>query len=265
MNNNLKIHNSYPTLTKTSGGNVFFFFFFLRKGGGNVISSILVVMSSILGCVCFGWKSLPEMLFRIYGCLVAHGKCIFRKCFSIGLSTSVNWFPFLFYLQIPIFRKTERELSERETRLRAERERERGRTQKTQKSLTQIIVPDRVAPQNRSSSTQIVVPDCDLAFAPIAIVALISFARSRLSSNPVATRLWIFFFWVLFVFLDWGMKLYICLAAEKMWATSRKCVFYGIFNNTTKHQKIFFTIFSQIQPNTWKYFRSEERRVGKEC
>ena len=30
----------------------------------------------------------------------------------------------------------------------------------------------------------------------------------------------------------------------------RKCIFYGIFNNTTKHQKIFFTIFSQIQPNT---------------
>ena len=26
--------------------------------------------------------------------------------------------------------------------------------------------------------------------------------RSRLSSNPVATELWIFFFWVLFVFLD---------------------------------------------------------------
>ena len=42
--------------------------------------------------------------------------------------------------------------------------------------------------------------------------------------------------------------------SEKMWARSRKCIFHGIFNNTTKHQKIFFTIFSQIQPNTWKYF-----------
>ena len=35
------------------------------------------------------------------------------------------------------------------------------------------------------------------------------------------------------------MILYIHLATEKMWATSRKCVFYGIFKNTTKHQKIF--------------------------
>ena len=67
------------------------------------------------------------MLFCIYGCLVVHEKCIFRKCFSVGLSTGVNWFPFLFYLQIPIFWKTERELRERETRPRAERERERER------------------------------------------------------------------------------------------------------------------------------------------
>ena len=91
---------------------------------------------------------------------------------------------------------------------RRERERERGRTQKTQKSPTQIVVPDRVAPQNRSSSTQIVVPDRvarssstqivvpdrDLAFAPIAITALIGFTWFRLLSNPVAAGLWIFFF-----------------------------------------------------------------------
>ena len=57
-----------------------------------------------------------------------------------------------------------------------------------------------------------------------------------------------FFFWVLFVLL------YICLATEKMWATSRKCVFYDIFKNTTKHQKIFFEIFFEMQPNTWKHF-----------
>ena len=39
-----------------------------------------------------------------------------------------------------------------------------------------------------------------------------------------------------------------------MWATSRKCVFYGIFKNTTKHQKIFFKFFFEMQPNTWKHF-----------
>ena len=41
---------------------------------------------------------------------------------------------------------------------------------------------------------------------------------------------------------------------EKMWATSKKCVFYGIFKNTTKHQKIFSEIFFEMQPNTWKHF-----------
>ena len=47
---------------------------------------------------------------------------------------------------------------------------------------------------------------------------------------------WIFFLgFVSIVFLYWGMILYIRLVAEKMWATSRKCVFYGIFKNTTKH------------------------------
>ena len=40
---------------------------------------------------------------------------------------------------------------------------------------------------------------------------------------------------------------------EKMWETSKKCVFYGIFKNTTKHQKIFFETFFEMQPNTWKH------------
>ena len=63
-----------------------------------------------------------------------------------------------------------------------------------------------------------------------------------------------FLSFVSFVFLYWGMILYICLAAEKMYSTSRKCVFYGIFKNTTKYQKIFFKTFFKMQPNTWKYF-----------
>ena len=33
----------------------------------------------------------------------------------------------------------------------------------------------------------------------------------------------------------WEMILYICLEVKKMWWTRRKCVFYIIFNNTTKH------------------------------
>ena len=39
------------------------------------------------------------------------------------------------------------------------------------------------------------------------------------------------------------MILYICLETKKMWATSRKCVFYSIFKNTTKYLKIFFKAF----------------------
>ena len=51
---------------------------------------------------------------------------------------------------------------------------------------------------------------------------------------------WIFFGWVLMnltgsVFIYWEMVLYICLEAEKMWEIRRKCVFYIIFSNTTKH------------------------------
>ena len=220
------------------------------------------------------------MLFRIYGCLVAHGKCIFRKCFSVGLSTGVNWFPFLFYLQIPIFRKTQRESSERETHPRAERERERKNQENpevpdsdhrpwprcTPKSI--VIDPDRRPwprrwivldpdrrPRSRRTPKPIVLdPDrCPRSRSRLRIDRDRSTNRLRAISpvvEPNRNQIMNFFFWVLFVFLDWGMKLYICLAAEKIWATSRKYVFYGIFNNTTKHQKIFFTTFSEMQPNT---------------
>ena len=106
--------------------------------------------------------------------------------------------------------------------------------------------------------------DRDLAFASIAIAAprrsqsQYRTAWSRLRLRRVISPLvepsrlslflilsiWpdlmIFFsgFCLCFCIEEW-MILYICLAAEKMWATSRKCVFYGIFKNTTKHQKIF--------------------------
>ena len=60
-------------------------------------------------------------------------------------------------------------------------------------------------------------------------------------------------FCLCFCIEEW-MILYIFLATKKMWAISRKCVFYGIFKNTTKHQKIFFETFFEMQPNTWKHF-----------
>ena len=162
------------------------------------------------------------MLFRIYGCLIAHGKYIFRKCFSVDLCWGVNWFPFLFYLQIPFSGKQRESWVRGRSRPRAERERERerGRRDRTQKptptnpenprpsSFVASIAPlarssypstDRsrrtskpivlVAPQNRSFSSHLktdrpqpkfVVPDRDLAFAPIAIAAL----RRVISPSP---------------------------------------------------------------------------------
>ena len=143
--------------------------------------------------LCFGWKAFLKMLFHIYGCLVAHGKYIFWKCFSVGLSTGVNWFPFLFYLQIPIFRKTERELRERETHPRAKRERERergrrerGRSVRCSTSTSpfdfEFVRLRRSTSPSRwlwsQSQHRFVIPDCkprfvvldhDLAFVPITI------------------------------------------------------------------------------------------------
>ena len=58
-----------------------------------------------------------------------------------------------------------------------------------------------------------------------------------LPSSLNLTRFYEFFLFgfIFFVFIYWEMILYICLEAEKMWATSRKCVFYNIFKNTTKY------------------------------
>ena len=89
------------------------------------------------------------------------------------------------------------------------------------------------------------------------------------SSNPVASlysffsqfdRIWFFFFsgFCLCFCIEKLMILYICLATEKMWATSRKCVFYGIFKNTTKHQKIFFETFLKCNQTHENIFLSRK-------
>ena len=70
---------------------------------------------------------------------------------------------------------------------------------------------------------------------------------------PSFVRIWWFFSRFCLCFEEW-MILCIRLVTEKMWATSRKCVYYGIFKNTTKHQKIFSETFFEMQPNTWKHF-----------
>ena len=64
-----------------------------------------------LGCVCFGWKSLPEMLFRKWGCLVGPENSIFRKMKSVDpknvpLTTEMLLH---FYFTFKGFPKNERE------------------------------------------------------------------------------------------------------------------------------------------------------------
>ena len=82
-------------------------------------------------------------------------------------------------------------------------------------------------------------------FADFAPLDFADFARLRLrwdgtETAPIALRSRLRNGWVLMnltgsVFMYWEMVLYICLEAEKMWETRRKCVFYIIFSNTTKH------------------------------
>ena len=67
------------------------------------------------------------MLFRKCGCLVAHGKCIFRKCFSV---LTCLWCKLISVFILPsntIFRKTERERECKSEIAPARKERERER------------------------------------------------------------------------------------------------------------------------------------------
>ena len=85
-----------------------------------------------LGCVCFGWKSLPEMLFRKWGCLVGPGNSIFRKLKSVDpkkkpLTTEIVLH---FYFPFKVFPENERE-----------RERARARD----RDLQSAILPSLIA------------------------------------------------------------------------------------------------------------------------
>ena len=137
------------------------------------------------------------------------------------------------------------------------------RPPKSSAEITRSTAPIAISPSRRSRSRK--APrqsqsrlsadrDCTKCRSRSCLCADRDLARHRadrsLSSNPVASlcsffsqfdQIWWFFFpgfCLCFCIEEW-MILYICLATEKMWATSRKCVFYGIFKNTTKHMKIF--------------------------
>ena len=83
--------------------------------------------SCLIGCVCFGCKSLPEMLFRKWGCLVGPENSIFRKLKSVDpkkmpLTTEISLH---FYFPFKAFPENERERERESARVRERRSVER--------------------------------------------------------------------------------------------------------------------------------------------
>ena len=159
-------------------------------------------------------------------CLAATKNRIFGKWFQFDRNFTPltrKWF-YTFILPSNHFRVTRKRERERESERKREREKERRDSRDRPKSSS--------LRSSEASIAEIVRRDRrDLTFAPIAI------ARS--------VRIWWFFSRFCLCFEEW-MILYIHLATEKMWATSRKCV--------QQVENVFFMIFSITQPNFRKYF-----------
>ena len=166
------------------------------------------------GCVWIDFKLIPEIIYRKIGCLVVTSNLVKLKSISSWPKMRAKTTENHFRFHFH-FKWNATEKNIEERERKREREKER-----------------------RDRDITGTVPSVDITgTAPI--------ARS--------VRIWWFFSGFCLCFEEW-MILYIRLATEKMWATSRKCVFYGIFKNTTKHQKIFFETFFERQLNTWKHF-----------
>ena len=243
------------------------------------------------------------MLFCKYRCLVAHEKCIFRKCFSV---LTCLWCKMISVFILPsntIFRKTERERESVWVRLcrHAKREREREREAEervhcrrpTSFDFAGDLKTSRHEPRSPFNFAVRLWLRIALRSHPLTLPANpeAKIARLRLhrlhtpSTSPrwhqdgtdrpefaIEKWLdfdefdrvwWIFFGWVLmnltgsdefFLVGFWWIWPDLCLSIEKLYYIFvwelRKCVFYIIFSNTTKHQKIFSKAFFEMQPNT---------------
>ena len=77
---------------------------------------------SKLGCVCFGWKSLLEMLFRKWGCLVGPENSIFRKLKSVDPKKKPLTMEMLLHFYFPFkpFPENDRERERESARAREE-------------------------------------------------------------------------------------------------------------------------------------------------
>ena len=117
----------------------------------NLCQVVIKSLVLYLGCVCFGWKSLPEMLFQKWGCFVGLENSIFRKMKSVDKKKSL-WPWKSFYTSIfpsKYFRKMRERESAHAIVISSPR-RSWSRRQTFQSSLIAISQPDR---------------DCDLTFA----------------------------------------------------------------------------------------------------
>ena len=118
----------------------------------NLCQVVIKSLVLYLGCVCFGWKSLPEMLFQKWGCFVGLENSIFRKMKSVDkkkkpLTTEIILH---FYFPFKVFPENERERESAHAIVISSPRRSWSRRQTFQSSLIAISQPDR---------------DCDLTFA----------------------------------------------------------------------------------------------------
>ena len=191
-----------------------------------------------LGCVCFGWKSLPEMFFWKWGCLVGLKNSIFWKLKSVDrkkkpLTTEIILH---FYFPFKVFPENERE---RETEHARDRDRDRTRSRdrieiaialdhhRTGSRSHRISRSDR--DRDRTGSRDrieiAIAPDRDCCRRDLAKIA-ISPSRDRDRRRGLGCGLCFFEFVFSFFF--------------------------------SKHQKIFSRKFFEMQPNTMETFSFSE-------
>ena len=141
-----------------------------------------------------------------------------RKIFSTNILPSNH-----FWRRTKRERERERTHTCKHRERERERERERSWTQKTQDRWTQKIRDRRTANPRTTSHT-----------TPIAPVS------RTVPITPQFDQIWWFFFFCFVSFVSWTEKWYYIFVwkmrkCEKIWATSRKCIFYSIFKNTAKY------------------------------
>ena len=168
-------------------------------------------MNAQLDCVCFGWKSLPKMLFRKWGCLVGPENSIFRKLKSVDrkkmpLTTEIILH---FYFPFKVFPEYERERERETARTRAKGEETFQSVRRSSANSELQSAPISWAPvwQPRSEiaidASRDRAVDHDLAKIEIAPSIAISPSRDRvgldLSSDWICRRWWFFSgLWLMF-------------------------------------------------------------------